>query len=178
MNALNPASPRGRTLTLVALLAAAGATLTLGFACALPFAAFAAAAAMLLAPGDAVAAILVVWLVNQSLGYAFLGYETDAATLAWGLGLGAIALASLAAAIAVLRSAHGIVAVGGAFSAAFVVYEGAVLAGCLSTGACEGLSVASATRVLLINAATFGAFLAARALSTRETKQAASLRQA
>jgi hypothetical protein len=167
MNALVAASPRGRSATLVALLVAGSVLLTLGFACALPFAAFAAAAAMLFTPGVGAAAILAVWLVNQGLGYAVLGYETDAATLAWGVALAAIALASLAAAIAVLRRVSGTLGIAAAFAAAFVVYEGAVLIGCLTSGACEGLSVASATRVLLINAAVFGGFLAFRALALR-----------
>lgn len=178
MNALVPASPHGRTLALVALLAAAGATLTLGFACALPFAAFAAAAAMLFAPATAVAAILAVWLVNQGLGYACLGYETDAATLILGVALGAIALASLAAASAVLRRASGALGIAASFAAAFVVYEGGVVLSCLASGACDALSAGAVTRVLLINAAAFGGFLAIRALTPHEAAQAPSLRRA
>jgi hypothetical protein len=182
MNALANLTGRSRTAVLAALMVAASVALTLGFACALPLAAFAAMAALLFSPVAAVGAILGVWLANQIVGFACLGYPTDMSTLAWGAGLGVIALLSLAAAGAVLARAHGAVAIGLAFVAAFVVYEGAVYAGCLATRTdVSDFTVASVGRIVLINVAAFCAFLALRALglrSAREASKAHALRHA
>jgi hypothetical protein len=182
MNALSNPAPGGRTAALAALMAAAGVALTLGFACALPLAAFAAMAALLFSPVAAVGAILAVWLANQIVGFACLGYPTDAGTLAWGAGLGVIGLLSLAASSAVLARGRGAVATGLAFVAAFIVYEGAVYAGCLATRTdLSDFTPATVGRIFLVNAAAFGAFLALRALtarSGREDAKAQALRHA
>ena len=116
-----------QTGVIVTLLTAASVALTLGFACALPLAAFAVMAAMLFAPAAAVGSVLAVWLANQIVGFGFLHYPTDASTLAWGLALGVIGLLSLGAAFAVLSRLHGLVGIVVSFLAAFVVYEGADL---------------------------------------------------
>ncbi len=184
MNAIANLTPRGRTATLAALLVAASVPLTLGFACGLPLAAFATMSAMLLGPAAAVGSILAVWLVNQFVGFAWLGYPMDAGAFAWGAGLGFIALLSLATASAVLAHARGAAGVGLAFMAAFVVYEGAVYAGCLATRTdVSDFSLASIARILLINVAALGALLAVRALALRsipegKSKAAHALRQA
>ena len=78
MNALSNLTPRGRAAAVVALMIAASVALSFGFACALPLAAFATAAGMLLGPTAAVGAVLAVWLVNQAIGFACLGYPTNA----------------------------------------------------------------------------------------------------
>ena len=182
MTALANLDPRSRTAALIALLVAASLALTLGFACALPIAAFAAFAALILSPAAAVGAILSVWLVNQAVGFTCLGYPTDASAFAWGAGLGVIALLSLAAAGAVLRRVRGAAGAGLAFVAAFVVYEGAVYAGCLASRTdVSDFTAASVTRIFLINAAAFGALLAVRALALRaapETRAAHALGRA
>jgi hypothetical protein len=169
MNALATLKPRNRAAVVAALMVAASVALTLGFACALPLAAFAAMAAMLFSPAAAVGSILVVWLANQVVGFACLGYPTDASTLAWGAGLGVIALLSLGAAAAVLaRAGGGSVGVGASFLAAFVAYQGAVAIGCLISGVgVAHFTLPVLARILMINAATFGGFLALRALGLR-----------
>ncbi len=173
MNALSNLTPRGRTAALAALMTAAGVALTLGFACALPFAAFAAMAALLFSPVAAAGAILAVWAANQIVGFACLGYPADAGTFAWGAGLGVIALLSLAASGAVLARARGVAGIGASFLAAFVVYEGAVFLACFASGTCGGaFAPDSVARVFLINAATFGVFLAVRALALRSGRVA------
>ena len=180
MNALSNLTPRGRTTALVALMVAASVALTLGFACALPLAAFATAAAMLLGAPAAVGALLAVWLVNQALGFACLGYPLDAPSLAWGAALGVIALLSLGAASLVLARIRGAAGAGLAFAAAFVVYEGAVFAGCL-VSACgvSDFTPAGVARIVLINAAAFGALLALSAfVRVPKTASAPALRHA
>ena len=184
MNALSTLTPRGRTTAVAALMVAAGVALTLGFACALPLAAFAAAAAMLFGPAAAVGSILAVWLANQVVGFACLGYAADTSTFAWGAALGAIALLSLGAAGAVLARVRGLAGAGLSFLAAFVVYEGAVYLGCLLSGTCgSDFTPANVARVFMINAVTFAGFLALRALGqravpARESSKAHALRHA
>ncbi len=174
MNALSRLTPQGRTAALVALMVAASVALSFGFACALPLAAFATAAAMLVGPTAAIGAVLAVWLVNQAIGFACLGYPTDASTFAWGAALGAIALLSLGAATLVLARLRGVAGAGLAFAAAFVVYEGAVYLGCLvsNCGAAD-FTPANVARIFLINAAAFGALLALAAFVRVAPKGAA-----
>ncbi|RBP13153.1 hypothetical protein DFR50_112124 [Roseiarcus fermentans] len=168
MNAIANLAPRSRVSALSALMVAASVALTLGFSCALPLAAFATMAAMLFGPAAAIGSILSVWLANQIVGFACLGYPIDASTFAWGAGLALILLLAVGAAAFVLARVGGAVGVVAAFVAAFVTCQGAVSAGCLLTG--DGVAhftLAVVTRIFLINAATFGGFLALRALGAR-----------
>ena len=174
MNALTHLTPRGRTAALVALMLTASVALSFGFACALPLAAFATAAAVLIGPAAAVGAVLAVWLVNQAIGFACLGYPVDASTFAWGAALGVIALLSLGAAALVLARVRGIAGAGVAFVAAFVVYEGAVYAGCLvSNCGVSDFTPANVARIFLINAAAFGVLAALGAFVRVAPKTAA-----
>jgi hypothetical protein len=79
-----------------------------------------------------------VWLTNQVVGFAVLGYPWDAQSLAWGAALGIVALLSTLAAHAValrLARAGAAAAVLASFAAAFAVYEGALFAISLVVGA-------------------------------------------
>jgi len=172
------------TSAVVAILAASSVALTLGFACALPLAAFAAISALLLAPRGAIGAVLAVWLVNQVVGFAFLRYPTDASTIAWGFALGAVALLSLGAARLVLSRFGGLAGSLAAFLLAFGVYEGAIYIACVGSGTGVGSFTAPiVARIFLINAASFVALLAASGLLTRarvqrRTEGSAALRHA
>lgn len=147
------------------LLVLASVALTLGFACALPLAAFATASAMLFSRRAAVAAVLAVWLANQVVGFACLHYPADASTFAWGGALGVIALASLAVARGVLERLPGVVGPAVAFVSAFVAYEGSVYLACLASGTdVSHFTVSDVTRVFLVNATAFAGFVAVRAL--------------
>lgn len=157
----------GATIT-AALLVAASAALTLGFACAVPFAAFAVISALLFDRAAAIGVILAVWLANQLIGFGIMHYPTDPSTFAWGATLGGIALLSLGAASAVLARLSGVLGTGLGFLAAFAAYEGAVYAACLMSGAdVLHFALASVTRLFLINAFSLGGLLAARALWSR-----------
>lgn len=157
-----------QTGAIVAMLAASSVALTLGFACALPLAAFATISALLFQPRAAVGAVLTVWLMNQIIGFSFLHYPTDPRTIAWGFALGAIGLLSLGAAFLVLSRLGGFVGMLVSFVAAFIVYEGAIYIVCVASGTGVGSFTAPiVTRIFLINAAAFGGLLAARELLAR-----------
>ncbi len=109
------------------LLVAASVAFTLGFACATPLPAFAAAAAVTLGRRDALLLAGGVWLANQVVGYGVLAYPVTADSLAWGVIMGVASLIAVEAARPVvawlgtrLGTAPGFVA---AFAVAFVVYE-------------------------------------------------------
>jgi hypothetical protein len=172
------------TSAVVALLAASGVALTLGFACALPLAAFAAISALVFKPRAAVSAVLTVWLINQIIGFSLLHYPTDASTIAWGFALGIIGLLSLGGASLVLWRVKNFVGILAGFLLAFVVYEGAIYIVCVANGTGVGsFTTPIATRIFLINAASFGGLLALRALWLRsglgrESPKAPALRHA
>lgn len=149
----------------LALLVAASLGFTFGFACAVPFAAFGAAAAVTLPRRDALWLTIALWLVNQIVGFAVLHYPWDAMTLAWGAILGVIAVSSTAAAQAALYP-RGISAMAIArFAAAFAVYEGGLyLISATVMGGTDDFTATIVIRILGINAAAFVVLLAGGAL--------------
>jgi hypothetical protein len=165
----DPIPMSGReTSAVVALIAASSVALTLGFACALPLAAFATISPMLFKPRAAIVAVITVWLMNQIVGFSVLHYPKDASTIAWGFALGVIALLSLGAAYLVLARLKGFVGILASFLAAFVVYEGAIYIVCVASGTGVGSFTAPiVTRIFLINAASFGGLIAGRELLAR-----------
>ena len=153
----------------LAVLVGAGVALSLGFACAMPFAAFAAASALTLSRRDAVLLGGAVWLANQAVGFTCLGYPLTASTFAWGAAFGAVTVLATFAAQTVaanLAGRGGIVVAVAAFAGAFVAYEGGlfVVAATLLGGA-EDYTAAIVSRVLEINAVAFAALLAANRLA-------------
>jgi hypothetical protein len=144
----------------IALLVLASVVFSLGFACAVPLAAFAAIAALTLGRRDAFAFVGAVWYANQSAGFAIHHYPMTPSTFAWGAALGAVALAStLAAQCATERlpQVGGTVAAA-AFLAAFAVYEGSLLAISLFIGSgISNFTPSIVKRILSINVAAFAA---------------------
>jgi hypothetical protein len=155
----------GRRLLWAGLLIAASVAFTFGFACAVPFAAFGAVAAMTLPRRDALLLTVALWLVNQVIGFAALHYPWDAMTLTWGAILGAVAVSSTIAAQAAVRNRGMIQTALAGFAAAFVVYEGTLyIVSAAVMGGTEDFTPAIVTRLLAINAAGFVALLAAGVL--------------
>jgi len=142
---------------------------SLGFACAVPLAAFAAAAALTLSRGDALALIFLVWLANQLVGFSVLGYPWDPSTFAWGIALGIIAV------VATLLSQWTAGRLAGAarafnfavtFLVAFAVYEAALLlVSATLLGGTEVFTAEIQGRILAINAAAFVGLLALNRLA-------------
>jgi len=155
----------GRRLLWAGLLIAASLAFTLGFACAVPFAAFGAVAAMTLPRRDALLLILAVWLVNQIVGFAVLHYPWDAATLAWSAIFAGVAVASTLAAQAAVGRWGIIQTALASFAAAFVVYEGALyIVSVTVMGGTEIYTPGGVARILEINAAAFAGLWAASLL--------------
>jgi len=127
------------SLFCLCLLAGSCALASFGFACATPLAAFAVVAADMLPLPQALLVMTAVWIVNQSIGFAALGYPLDASTLLWGFAIGVGALAATAEASVLVRSPIGSnqnapAALGLAFVGAYSVYEVALFAFTLLLG--------------------------------------------
>jgi hypothetical protein len=163
----------------LALLLGASLALTFGFACAVPFAAFGAIAALTLPRRAALLLTVGLWLVNQAIGFAILHYPWDGMTLIWGGALGAVAVLTTAAAQIAIRRDGVVVAAAASFAAAFVVYEGSLyLISAAALGGTEDFTLAIVLRILEINAASFAALLAAALLATAATPRLQTLGQA
>jgi hypothetical protein len=141
------------------LLVGASVLFSLGFACAVPLAAFAGAAALSLSRRDALLLILLVWLANQLVGFTLLDYPWTASTFAWGAALGIVAvLATLAGQWMAKRSMNAARAVrfAATFLIAFAVYEAALFAiSATLLGGTEIYTLLIQGRIFAINAATF-----------------------
>jgi hypothetical protein len=143
----------------LALLVAASVAFSLGFSCAVPFAAFGAVAALTLERRDALMLIGAIWLANQLVGFGFLDYPWTADTFVWGIVLGAVAILCTTAGILAAGRLEGrdtILAALAAFIAAFVVYEGSLfVVSATLLGGLEDFAPAIVVRILEINAAAF-----------------------
>ena len=143
----------------LALLVAASVAFSFGFACAVPFAAFAAATALTLGARDALLLTIALWLANQIVGFAFMGYPWDGTTLLWGGVLGVVALLSTGAArlasTRLARASYGAILVG-SFAAAFIVYEGSLyLVAAAWLGGTEGFVPAIVAYIAGLNLLAF-----------------------
>jgi len=109
----------------IALLTVSSVALSLVFACAAPFAAFVALAAVHMRRGDVLALAVATWLANQAVGYGLLHYPLTANSFEWGAAIGVAVVAAAEAAIAARRpfARSMVTATVAAFTASFVVYE-------------------------------------------------------
>jgi hypothetical protein len=148
----------------MALIAAASLVLSFAFACAAPFAALAALAALNLTRREAVIIVAASFLANQAIGFGTLDYPRDALTTAWGAAIGAAALASLFSAEATvrrLRNAHSLARGVAAFSAAFLAYEAALYVATFALGGAKAAFAWPAIKqVLLVDVASFVGLIA------------------
>lgn len=151
------ASPRWWRSIAIFALAVASILFTLGFACAVPVAAFATIAAMSFGRRDALAAICAVWFANQACGFSFMHYPMDGETFAWGGALGAIALLSCVAAGLAARRLSGAAGACAAFLAAFVTYEGSlIMIDLVALQSSDDFAPGTVMRIFLINVCAFG----------------------
>jgi hypothetical protein len=108
------------------LVTAACALASLAFACATPFAAFAALAGIMLPLSAALPVVAAAWVVNQAIGFGMLGYPMEMNTLLWGLAIWVAALAATIAAAQAVRlgpTAGRIAVLAAALIAAYATYE-------------------------------------------------------
>ena len=139
----------------ILLLTAASVFVTLGMACATPFAALATLAALHMSRRDGLALIGIAWLADQLVGYGLLGYPRTANSFAWGLilGVGAFVALLVAQALADRVRARGTLLAGAvAFAGAFVAYQAVLVAATavLASGA-EAFSLPIVAWVLRVN---------------------------
>jgi hypothetical protein len=152
-------SERGASALWVSLLTAASTATTLALACATPFPALAALAAVHMRRREGVALMLLAWLASQFVGFCLLGYPRDGSTLAWGFALGTAAVGSLLASHAVLRIAgyrSAAAQLSVAYAAGFTAYKGIILLWALGLG---GLHTAMAPDLLAEQFVRNGAIL-------------------
>jgi hypothetical protein len=145
---MSATSKRGALALWVALLTAASTATTLALACATPFPALAALAAVHMRRRDGVALMLLVWLASQGVGFFLLGYPRDGSTLAWGFALGTAAVGSALAGYAAVqaldyRSVAARLSL--AYAAGFTAYKGIIVGWALVLG---GLHTATAPDLL------------------------------
>lgn len=129
----NQLGPRPALLW-TALIASVALIGSYAFACVFPFAAVAAVAALTLPLPRALGLTALVWLANQIVGFAFLGYPLDSA--AWGVAIGAGALGgTLAAAfVAAHFTAGPVLRSAAVLAAAFVAHEALLYLAALRLG--------------------------------------------
>jgi hypothetical protein len=139
----------------ILLLTAASVFVTLGMACATPFAALAALAALHMSRRDGLALVGIAWLADQAVGYGLLGYPRTAGSVAWGVALGLAAVGALlvARALADRLRDHGLLAPGAAvFAGGFVAYQAVlVAAAAVLPGGAEAFSLPVVGWVLRVN---------------------------
>ena len=165
-----PQSSNGPLIVWLALLVAGSVAFTLGFACATPLAAFAAAAVLTLPRNQALCLTGAVWLASQIVGFAVLGYPWTADCVAWGVVLGVAALGGTVTArtLAVRFEPNRFIVRFAAFAAAFVVYEVVLfIAAAVALSGIEDFTAAILLRILAINAAAFVVLLVADNIAAR-----------
>jgi hypothetical protein len=142
------------TLLLSALLVTISAVSSLAFACVTPFAAFAVSAAYMPSARASLLTMAGVWLMNQMIGFGFLGYPWTADCILWGVAIAAAALLAGAAASATMRLAKENRAAGlpAALIAAFAAYEASLFLVTFALGGQDTFAPAILGHLALVNA--------------------------
>jgi hypothetical protein len=160
-----------RRIGWIVLLTVATIAASFVFACATPFPALAALAALHMNRGDAFALTAVIWGTNQIIGYGLLHYPQSSDSVAWGIAIGAgamIATASAAGAESATRSYGWAAATLASFASAFAGYEIALRAATIvlpSNPDAFGLAVT--LYVLKVNALAFAGLLVLQFVGAR-----------
>jgi len=153
-----------RRLIWIGLLTAASVVLSGVYACATPFAALGAVAALDGNRREGLLLMTIVWLANQIVGFGFLGYPQELQAYGWGLAIFAAAIVGFLTArrfVAVLAPVSVLVAIGGAFLIAFVGYQlGLYAATAVLPNSSGAFSYAVVGYVVTVNAVAFVALLA------------------
>lgn len=121
----------------ILLLTAASVFVTLGMACATPFAALATLAALHMSRRDGFSLVGIAWVADQAVGYGLLQYPRTLDSAAWGMALAVAALAAVLAAraaVEALRRRGAGVTGAVAFGAAFAAHQATLLAATAALG--------------------------------------------
>jgi hypothetical protein len=142
----------------IGVLVMASILFSWAFACAAPFAAFAAAAALTMSRRDALALMVAMWMANQAVGFVLLHYPADTTTLAWGVVLGVAAIAAVLVAqlcAARLADLPGLARAGATLVVAFLAYEVLLVAVTPVLGGIESFAPAVVAQVFALNIFAF-----------------------
>ncbi|HUN99269.1 MAG TPA: hypothetical protein VMU69_23940 [Bradyrhizobium sp.] len=115
-----------RRVGCIVLLTTATVAGSFAFACATPFPALAAFAALHMNRRDAFILTGIIWIMNQVVGYGFLHYPQTWDSFAWGVAIGVAAVVATGIAARTkwtLRSLARPLIILGSFAAAFIGYE-------------------------------------------------------
>jgi len=135
------------------MLIAISAVSSWEFACITPFVAFAVAAGYALSTRGALLTVTAIWLLNQAIGFAVLGYPWTVDTILWGIAIGAAASLAAVLACATLRSGlrNNVTAIGAAFVLAFGACEGGLFLATFALGGQDAFTPAIVGHVALLN---------------------------
>ncbi len=158
-----PLSPLARNWFWPALLAVAAVGGSWALACVTPFAAFAAMLATTESRRTALGTVALIWIANQAVGVAVLGYPLDVHSIGWGVAIGIAALLAAGAASAVAQTGlrHWLRLVL-AFAAAFAVYEVALALVAMVTGELAEFAPATVAQLAVLDAAWLAALVVLR----------------
>jgi hypothetical protein len=151
---LPPVGARVAPLFCLLLLTAACGLASFAFACATPFAAFAAFAGAVLPLSAALPVVVAAWIVNQAIGFGVLGYPVELHTFLWGFAIGAAAFIATAVSALVLRLLPAIgrpAELALALLAAYAAYEVVLFAFTPVLGGAGAFTVAIIVRIGLLN---------------------------
>ena len=165
-----PGTGFARALWLVALVLPS-VVASLAFACIAPFAAVAAWAALTLSARDGRMAVAALWVGNQAVGFAVLGYGFGTEALSWSVAMLAAAILAFEAARVVSAAAGGTAArITAAVVMALVTHQAAMWLATFPLGNADGSSLAIVGEVVVFNlawAAGLGAAFAVLASRAR-----------
>jgi hypothetical protein len=160
-----------RRIGWIALLTVATIATSAVFACATPFPALAALAALHMNRRDAFALTAVIWGTNQLIGYGFLHYPQTWDSFAWGIAIGAGAMIATALATSTetaVRPYGWTAAMLASFATAFAGYEIALRAATIVLPTHpDAFGTAVTLYVLKINALAFAGLLALQFVGAR-----------
>ncbi|HEY4124325.1 MAG TPA: hypothetical protein VGM36_06900 [Rhizomicrobium sp.] len=144
----------------IVLLGGASILFSFALACATPFPALAALAALHMQRRDAYVVVAATWLANQFIGYAFLHYPQNWDSFAWGAMIGIASVAAVRTSLASRSFVPQSVATHlVAFCAAFVTYEAVLYATGILASDTGGFSMAIVGWILWVNALAFAGLL-------------------
>lgn len=145
------------------LVTVASVLFSWGLACAVPFAAIAATAALTLSRANAFLLVGVAFIVNQAVGFLLLGYPTTYESFGWGAAIGLAAFAAALAATEAMRKTDDLRLAGAmGFLGGFVAYELVLIAATAFLPADGGFTLAVIGQIFWINALAFAGLLAFR----------------
>lgn len=156
-------SPASRRAVWIAILVLAAVGSSVVFACATPFAALAALAALYMNRRDAFIVTGITWVANQAIGFGFLHYPHSWESVAWGIAIGAGAMIATALAAGIgntLRHLGLVLTLPASFAAAFAGYEIALYPATVALSSdSSAFSVPVVLYILKVNVVAFAGLL-------------------